>query len=514
MTAFFEKKYPFVLWKIGVLLPVLVEVYRSFLSSSLQILGIALEEAVLLVFYTALFAVSLAAGVREKKSRRLLFTGIVACILLLYAALHSLNAAAQDPSLLPAASPSFFQEFYYLIRAYFLPVSLFLSAVLLSLSEKEITSALRGALLAVSLLVIIPTLFGVGFASYADGNLPLAGGYFSWLSLDGALPLGYLTSKGLFSDANAVAAVLFALSPFAFKKALEEGGIRSLFLPFLAGCAAVTVGTKIASLGFFISASLFLLAHLVRLGTSENRKEGAKRLLALFCTVLLVVPLFLFSPGLKLQIRREEEKESAYRPTEHIADVEDLLALPDGSPLDEKDLSRLAQYLKEHHGDHFIHPWLLESYPVEYDPHFWLEALRGDGTKNADARAFKLRLAVRVAERNEGALDPLLGIGHTAGLPYAERDLLGQIPIFGFLGITVLILPYFALLVFGIKESLGAVFFRKDASAIAATLSLGAFLCAAVFSGHVFDTPFSTYLLAAAGSALCSLTKSRKEPKQ
>lgn len=508
MTRSINKKPFFLLFQLGVILLPLVEIYRSFFGDTLQFFGIAAEEALLLLFWGGLLCAGLILALGEKRRRPLLFALAAVAVFLVYLVLHAWNASEFDASLLPGAEPSLVREAYYLVRTYFLPGSLVLSAFLLDVPKKELFSALRIAAFIITLAVILPTLFGFSFASYADGNVFVNGGFFSWFSLGDDADFARYTAKGLFSDANAVGAVLFGLCPFASVAALKKGRWQDLVLLFLVGFSSVAVGTKIASFGFFLSAGAMLAVAVLRVFLEkEDRKARALRAALFALVALLCVPLFLLSPGKRLQDQRKLEAETADRPTEDLDEIEELT----DEFLGEEALSAdetllLSEYLQDHYWDHFIDPWFLELYPVECDPSFWLEAVSRDNVLNADSRSFKLEMADRILERNARSADRFLGVGHSAGIPYAERDYLGQTPVFGLFGLLVLIGPYFVLLIGGVALCLMALVRKKDVlTPAAATLAVASFLVTAYFAGHVFDTVFSTYFLAAAGAAILSL---------
>ncbi len=508
MTRFFQKKTVYLLFWLGVVLLPVIEIYRSFFGHALQIFGIAVEEALLLLYWLAIFAAGLIYALKEKNFRTLSVSLGVSAMFFLYLIFHCLNAAKFNPALIPGAEPSFFKEAYYLVRMYFAPMALILSVPLFQIPGEKVFSALKAASIVISLGVIVPCLMGVSFASYADGNVMVDGGFFSWFSLEEGAAFGRYTTKGFFSDANAVGAILFGIFPFAAIGAIKKASWKNLAFVFLVGFAAIAVGTKIASLGFFLSsAALFAVGLLRILVKKEDRKKKLLSLFTFTLAVLLCIPLFLISPGKHLQDKREEEEESANRETNHIEKIENLVEnSAEMEDLNKEDILSLEKYLAENHWDHFIDPWFLELYPVQTDPEFWLEVVFRENFSNADSRSFKIKMANRVLNRNNNPADPLLGIGHSAGIPYAERDFLGQYPLFGILGLLVLIAPYFLLLMGGAVCCIKALWKKKDLLVCAAsTLAIASFLVAAYFAGHVFDTLFTTYFLAASSAALLSL---------
>jgi len=490
-----EKKNYHFLYCLGIVMIPLIEIYRSFWGDTVQIAGIALEEALILLWAGALFLAGAVFALREKRKIALFAVGAYLLLFFAYLVFHAANAAAFDESLLPGASPNFVVECYYTVRMYLVPICLIFAAALLSLPAKRLISSLCAVAWIVSLSVILTDLLGVSFASYANGNVTVAGGFFSWFSLPENADFALYTAKGPFSSANDMGAILFALTPLVALNSLQKGRWFDHLLLFFVGVAAIMIGTKIASLGFFLA---LLGAGAVFLCEILFKKRPVKALLkaiAPLVILLLCIPLLQISPGYQLQNRREEE-EAVQRPTENVEEILENIG-ENSNSLSQEDLLQLDEYLQEHYWDHFIDPWFLELYPVSYDGEFWNEIVSRPNHLNSDSRAFKIDLAQRITQRNQRAADALLGIGYTAGLPYAEKDYVFQYYQFGALGLIVLILPFFALCLWHALSLLRRFFSQKKPvlSQAAALVSLGAFLVTGYLAGHVFDTIICMYFL-------------------
>ncbi len=500
MNQLKEKSFYHTLFVIGVILLPVLEIYRSFFGDSLQIAGFAAEELLLLLWSAVLLLSGLFFAASEKKWKRL--WGAVAAILvfLLYALCHGINAAKFNGALLPGSSPSLVREVYYLVRMYFCPLSLILSALTLSLPAPKIRLAAKGAAGIISAGIILPTLLGLAFASYRDGNVLVDGSYFAWLSLPDNAPFEGYTAKGFFSAANDVGAVLFALTAPVACDAAKRGKWYDHLLLFAVGLSSVTVGTKIGAFGFFLAAgAVWVMVLLHRFTAKKKRKGGLSPLFLSLAVILCLIPLLLISPGYRLQNRREAEKETADRPTESVDEIEDISS----EFLTEGDALRLKNYLAQHHWDHFIDPWFLELYPVENDPDFWQEVVSRDNHLNSDSRSFKLEMIHRIREKNDRGADLLFGIGFTSGIPYAERDYLNQYYLHGGLGLAVLVAPFFLYLLIGAFFSLKRLVKRENFLPVAIwSLSLFSLLATAYLAGHVFDTLFTTYFLALVSAGL------------
>jgi hypothetical protein len=262
------------------------------------------------------------------------------------------------------------------------------------------------------------------------------------------------------------------------------------------------VGTKIGSFGFFLSLGAMLAAFLLYAILYKQGKSAYLSIALCSLVFALLIPLFLISPGYRLQNRRQEESQTADRPTEDIAEIEGIPS----NIISEEDAHILKEYAEEHYWDHFIDPWFLDIYPVEGDPEFWQDVISREGTLNSDSRTFKLEMIHRIRQRNDNPADLLFGIGFTSGIPYAEKDLANQYYLFGGMGLVVLIAPFFLLLLAG-GIFLLKMLFKKENFILLCTpcLSIFSFLITAYLAGHVFDTLFTTYFLTFASAYLLSV---------
>ncbi|MBR7165333.1 MAG: O-antigen ligase family protein, partial [Clostridia bacterium] len=445
-----------------------------------------------------------ACALRNKDKIPLITTAVWAGVSLLYLLLHGANAAQFDASLLPESKPHFLTECYYVFRTFLAPAAVLFGVWLGKIPRNTILSALRGALWVVALGVVIPCVFGFSLSSYLEGDQFVAGGFFAWFSMpEGADPAAY-TARGLFPRANVVGAVLFGLTPLAAYSALKRGKIFDYLLLFFTGLASVMVGTKIASLGFFLGLGATLLVALVQRFICKKESPAGRNLAFSFLILALILPLFLISPGRALQARREHQKESDVRPLTIPDEVAAVLEKGcENEALSQEDTDLVAQYLKEHRWDHFIDPWFPELYPAEGDGAFWCRILSREPRENQDSRRFKTELCRRIAQRNENGLDPFFGMGYTSGIPYTERDFVFQYYELGALGLLVLIAPFFTLLLYGAATALRALFYRRSLLFTgAAALSLFSLFATAYLAGHVFDTVFSTYVVALVGALI------------
>lgn len=499
-----------ILFQIGIVLFPVVEIYRSLMKLDslkpykLQLLFFDAEELLLMLWVGALFLAGAVFAVREKRKKLYLPIACYLAVFCVYLVLHAYNAAQFDASIIPAAKPSFVVECYYVVRMYLMPICLIFAVWMLRVPFERICVAAKGAAWIIVLCVVVTDLLGVSFISYADGNVVVDGGFFSWFTLPEDADFARYTAKGLFAGANDIGSVLFALTPFLARDVIRRGRWHDVVLLALAGVAAVMIGTKISSLGFFLATLAVAILAVLEILIRKRERSEWKRVLLTLSVFVIYVPLLLISPGQKLQEVRDREAENAERPTESVGEVESVTESGKEGEFSEEDCAKLEKYVEEHHWDHFIDPWFVEIYPVRSDMQYWSELISRPNWQNSDSRLFKTALAARIVERNDRPLDRLLGIGgYTSGIPYSEKDYSHQFFVYGAVGLVVLMAPFFASFFYAAYLLLRRLLAREGIFSLGvAAVSVGALFATAYLAGHVFDTQFVTYSLALASAGI------------
>lgn len=479
------------------------EIYASFWGDTVSFFGVAAEEALLLFAAAALFVGSLFIAVRRGR-KKAVFAVLAWCAVFgVYAALHAHHVLSFNTAVFPAAAPSFAVEGYYLVRMYFAPTSLIASFFLLDMPKEKLVSALSGALFLISGAVILTDLAGVSFASYADGNTRVSGGFFSWFSLPETARFALYTAKGPFSGANALGAILFASTPLYAAAACTKRRARDAVLLGMLMLASVMVGTKVALVGFFAAMAVILALFVWDL--VFFRKKGAWRgFIAPLAILAVYIPLVLISPGFRMQMERAEVAQTDQRTAEITPEVLQAIESAASRAEDEtervyteEEIAALEIYMRNKCYYHYVNEWFLELYPVRADMAFWTEIVTRDNTLNRDNRAFKIKMVSRIIERNANGADAIFGIGYTSGVPYTERDFVFQYDLYGVLGCLVLLAPFFVAFFCALRRFGAALIKKRPITPVGATaVTLGALLFTAWFAGHVFDTLFSTYFAA------------------
>lgn len=483
------KRNAAVAWVCGVFaaLP-LLEIYRSFLQSRVQILGLAAEELFLLIASLSVLLLGTAFALKEKAKKRLAAVYGALALLFVFTLIHAAWAAGFDASLVPAAAPSFATECYYVLRLYLAPIALLGGLVLLEISPRELMPAVKICAGIFACVVLFSALTGLGFATYQSGNTRLRGSVLAWVFRTGDPDFRLYTVKGLFSDGNALGAVLVILTPVVCREALAKTRtLLDIALCFAVPAAGIAVGTRVGSLG---ALAAFVLSVGIAVICGVRKKDAPavlRRCIPVGAVLAALLVLYVFSPGLELLRYRQYSATLTREPREELTEV-----LAEGP----QDNALLSPYVENYGWDHHIDNWFREIYPVENDPEFWYEAVKRDGRLNRDNRLFKTEMIARIMQRDGRAGDPLFGIGRTSGVPYSEKDLAFQGQVYGLIGAVMLLLPFAGA---GVTAALSGVmrfFKREDATLpLALCMSIAAAFGAAYLAGHVFDTTVTTYVL-------------------
>ena len=483
------------------------EAYRCFWQSRVQIGPVALEEAYLLLLSLAALFAGCAAAFTEKR-RRALWAALGCLGLLgLFTLIHAAFAAGFNGDLLPGAAPSFVTEVYGVLRLYLAPAALTAGLALLAPDRGEIEWGLRLCAALFALTVVLCCLFGVGFAAYRDGNQRIDGSFFTWFSLPAETDFAGYTVKGLFLSGNDVGAVLLILAPFpAFAALGENARWFHAAETALVGLAAVMVGTRVATLGFFATLIAALAVTLFDGARAGAVKAALKRAIPAAVCGAVILGVYFVSPGFRMRTERPAAAGGDERALP--AKLEDVLAA------DENETEALGAYLEKYAWHHRIDPWFVSIYPPAEDPVFWRRVLARDPGENADNRAFKTDLIARAAERDGRRGDVFLGVGRTSGVPYSEKDLVYQVQVYGAVGAPLLLLPFAGALIAALASLVRRLKRRLPVSGPAAlALALIAAFGAGYLGGHVFDTPLTTYALTGPAALAWEALTGKESPR-
>ena len=124
--------------------------------------------------------------------------------------------------------------------------------------------------------------------------------------------------------------------------------------------------------------------------------------------------------------------------------IKGLVASTDDSYISE------IEYIKNHYEEKLINEnFILNCYPYQYDPKFWLNILNEPINKRADYRYLEISMVKRVVEINDNNWDILLGITNNRiqNIFNIERDYILQYYAYGIIGCLLFLGIYLLLLI-------------------------------------------------------------------
>ena len=390
-------------------------------------------------------------------------------ILIVYGIFHHINALDFNSLVPNNFNYNYIDEILYLIK-----MSTIIPFVYLiyfsNLTKKEYLKIIKVWIIIICGSIIITNLFEISLSSY--NNEIIKGNIFDWFAHN--YIYNELASKGFFMYANQIACLLVVLIPlslyFFFENKLNIAYISSILL------ASLMLGTRVSNLGSIMVFILLLLAYIF---VKIIRKDKIiwKKLILCGINVLAYMSILPFSPTF-----------SRYEIYDYLMpqNIFGLLASNDESYISD------IEYIKNHYEEKLIiENFILNSYPYEYDPKFWLNILNEPINKRADYRYLEIAMVKRVIDINDNKLDSLLGITNDRiqNIFNIERDYILQYYAFGLIGIILFLIPYLSLLV----GSLIKIFKNLNYFNICISAAITLTLLIAYLTGNIFNQ-ISTFI--------------------
>lgn len=291
-------------------------------------------------------------------------------------------------------------------------------------------------LILLSLSILIPAIFGLGYNTYADR-------------------LGYRGNRGFFYAGNDVTAIMALLMPLSIAKALRgreessrmSGKPRFLFLPALAAAlsanAMLMIGSKTAFIALVFDVLAIFLYTLIRVKRcGSGMLADFLRFFAIFLVIFLVLNVISC-----FQVRSQLAKEGELEPF-RISDIFKY--------------GTLQAILESANATELI--------------------AENEGFENAMFNGRHIKLAEQFAQyRSGGVLVWLFGLGRGSQKVIIEMDLFEVFCYYGIFGFAVMLWLFFKLGIEFFKR-----FLRKfDLTAFALLLSIGLVVGYLIIAGHV-----------------------------
>lgn len=396
----------------------------------------------------------------RKNIKYLIFYVIV---LLIYGIFHHLNAL-DFHSLVPGDFHyNYIDEILYLVKMS-IPVFFIYLMYYSNLEKEDYRKVIKSWIILIGGSIIITNILGISLSSY--NNEVIKGSIFSWFSNN--YIYNELASKGFFMYANQIACLLVVLIPLDAYFFFEDK-LNILYMAIIM-LAALMLGTRVSNLGSIMVLIASILAYMF-FGILKKEKLQWKKLGLCGIIVIIYASILPFSPTF-----------SRYEVYDYLMpkSIKGLVASTADTYISD------IEYIKNHYEEKLINEnFILNSYPYEYDPEFWLGILNEPINKRADYRYLEISMVKRVVEINDNKKDIWLGITNDRiqNIFNIERDYVLQYYAFGIIGCILFLGIYLILWILSIVKLIKKFNYFK--TSIVASITL--LLLIAYLTGNIFN---------------------------
>lgn len=388
---------------------------------------------------------------------------------------------------------SILEELFYFLRMTF-PVIVAFIVSKMKWNFKKFASVVLTVTTIISIVIIGSNLLGISLTSYG-GDHVIKGNLFVWF-IPGrkGLAAEWLASKGWFYMANQISGLLSLLLPLTVFIVLKNYSKKKLGVLLLQIIAMILIGTRVASIGWFLIVVTMLLVYAYMGFVKKELTFDIKLVLKVIACLVLGTLLLIKSPVInrsyemdyfekELQLKKEYEKKNPEKK---------------GSLYERLSVSA-------------INPeYYIELYPYKEHKKFWEGVLKLPYQKRSGNRNIEQLVTHDIYKTNQNSKDKWLGLSFSrmrSGQIYIERDFVAHYYTIGIVGILLLLGPYFGLLIWKGFDSL--IHYQEKFTFARLTLlaSICVTLALAFLSGHVVDELFVTIFL----GFVCGLLLQKKE---
>lgn len=477
-----------------IILQPILDTFYLYSDKLIEIIGFSPATIIRMVLVGICFLLTFLMIKNEKKWISIILYAIVMGS---YLILHQWHCANFTSSIPENVQYSFFSEVFYVIR-----LVLPLLVIFITYNNKPKDEIFEKVILCLVIMIsgsiVITNFFEISLGSYT--NEIIKGSMFEWLFNGyGNLSFSDFASKGFFYFANRASTALIFLLPLSFyyfirKVTVVKGGILVLHM-----LSMLMLGTKVATIGGLLVIITMLFIYIF----FGLIKSDVKINLLVLISIVAMIGVWGYILPKSPAIYREQiasnvsEKEDANTKKEEIEkEVESIGNDGDSNKtLEEKKIA----YIKKNYERMRINPdFILDSYPYENDPDFWISIFQEPASQRMNYRYIETRMVERVKELNDNKLDDWFGIGYSrvTSIYNIERDFLLQYYALGYIGVILLIGPMVMIVLMGLVFSL--IKFREKFTMENISLIASGFLALAVswYSGNSLDSLFISIILA------------------
>lgn len=414
-----------------------------------------------IVFIAIFLLWTLFVNKNSRKSMKYLVVYII--ILGLYGILHYVNAL-DFYSLVPGDFDfSNIDETLYLIKMS-IPIFFMYLMYHSKFQKEDYLKIIKSWIIMICGIIIIANIFKISFSSYNDEIIK--GSIFSWFNKN--YIYNELASKGFFMYANQIACLLVTIIPICLYYYLEKR-LKFVYLILLL-LTTLMLGTRVSNLGSILVFIALILSY-ITYNILKKDKINWKKLIPCGILIVFYITMLPFSPTF-----------SRYEVYDYLLpkSINSLIASTENSYISD------IEYIKNNYEEKLINEnFILNSYPYEYDPEFWLTILNEPINKRADYRYLEIAMVSRVKEINNNNMDTLFGITNDRiqNIFNIERDYILQYYAYGIIGCILFLGIYLVLLIKSFKN----LIFNFNYFNICVCSSIILFLFISYLSGNILN---------------------------
>ncbi|KRL63362.1 O-antigen ligase family protein [Lactobacillus psittaci] len=423
-------------------------------------------------------------------------------ILIIYSVLHLWhvkNFNSVDPS---GYQYSFTGEVFYLVRMALPLITVYLTYHS-DITEQMFKSVIKWLVGLFSGTIVITNLFTISLMSYEIVLEPgvhfIKGNIFNWFD---KYPYNYyfLASKGLFYKANTLSAIMLLLLPLMLYVLVTEFNWKNLILYILQALAMLELGTKVATVGLFITTFIFICFYLFSIFINRDTTLNKKAITAIILVSLGSSFLFIHAPAIQrvsydsspVSLHTTKKSKKTVKRVDKI--LENGLKKYHGP----KQKKFLINFIQKYAPVYALNKNFVEkSYSYKYDPYFWLKIMNLPITQRRNYRFLEKSMLDQVIKNNNNKLDSWLGISYIRenNIFKLERDFSAQRYSLGWIGMILFTGLYLVVLVYcGFKWLLDKAHRNFQNSVL--LMSTGALIISAFYAGNVLDFLTATFIFA------------------
>lgn len=476
-------KIKYYLLILFIIIQPILDIHYLYTKKVVSIIGFS-PSTIIRVIIVTILALMTVITLRDKKIWSVIIGYLL--LILVYTIFHIINTKNLYTLVPDNLGYSIIGEIFYIVRM-LIPLIIIIITINTKVDRKDYERVIKIVLLSISLTIVISNILKISLVSYGNGIIKE--NIFGWFT--GAYEIyeySDLASRGFFNSANQISALLILLLPIMLTIYSYQQNIKNLLIIILTLISMVMLGTKVALYGAIIDMIIYFLV-LVFMIIIKKDKIFSKKIFYLFgISVFIIGTLYKFSP-----VVNRPSLEENYGNVEEVVQIEELNEYQKNNEND-----KVIEFIKNNYElakikDDFI----INSYPYNYDPEFWINVFEMPLIKRRDWRLLELKMHQRVMDINNNPNDKWLGIGFTRSehLFTLERDFIAQYYSMGMLGVILLLGPYVLIIIACFIKILLRFKEKFDIRNSITCLTVVFVLGASINSGNVMDCLTITIIL-------------------